>query len=94
MRHRLQLTRFRKLFIAGPTLQFPKTAELYRNFNPYNLVSLGDQGTVYPTGTFTAAWGKLQVDDVGALLAPDNQSLKVAAPQDAYERTAQAGKSN
>ena len=43
-------------------------------------------GTVYPTGTFISRWGKLQVDDVGALLAPDNQSLRVVAPADVQIR--------
>jgi hypothetical protein len=86
-RHQQQLTKFRASFIEGPILQFPKTEDLYRNFDPSNLVSLGDQGTVYPTGTFTSRWGKLQVEDVGALLAPDNQSLKVVAPKDATART-------
>ncbi|HTB13869.1 MAG TPA: hypothetical protein VK752_19980 [Bryobacteraceae bacterium] len=86
-RHQLQLAKFRTLFLDGPTLQFPKTDELYRSFNPCNLVSMGDLGTVYPTGTFTARWGKLQVQDVGALLSPDNQSLRVVAPQDAAART-------
>jgi hypothetical protein len=85
-RHQQQLTKYTTSFVEGPALQFPKTQELYRNFNPYNLVSLGDHGTVYPTGTFTSSWGKLHVDDVGALLSPDNQSLRVVAPKDATAR--------
>jgi len=86
-RHQKQLTQFRATFLDGPTLQFPKTEELYRTFDPYNLVSLGEHGTVYPTGTFTSRWGKLRVEDVGALMSPDNQSLRVVAPKDAASRT-------
>jgi len=86
-RHQKQLTQYRATFFDGPTLQFPKTEELYRSFNPYNLVSLGEQGTVYPTGTFTSRWGKLHVEDVGALLSADNQSLRVVAPKDGASRT-------
>lgn len=74
--------KFRKRFIEGTTLSFPRTQELRRSFNPNNLVTLGDHGTVYPTGTFMSRWGRLQVDDVGALLSPDNQALRVAAPDD------------
>ena len=37
--------------------EFPKTEELRRSFNPNNLVSLGANGTVYSTGTFSSRWG-------------------------------------
>ena len=67
-------------------LQFPRTEELRRTFNPNNLVTFSGYGTVYPTGTFTSRWGKLQIDDVGGLLGPDNQSLKVGAPADTATR--------
>jgi hypothetical protein len=86
-RQQERLTEFRKSFVDGPALQFPRTAELYRTFNPSNLVSMGEEGTVYPTGTFQSVWGRLQVDDVGALLAPDNQSVRVVAPSNAESRT-------
>jgi hypothetical protein len=78
--HQRQLTGFQKLFFEGPILLFPKTGTLNRSFNPNNVVSFGDQGTIYPTGTFSSQWGKLTVDSVGALLGPDYQSLRVAAP--------------
>ena len=85
-RHQQQLTKFRASFVDGPILIFPKTEEVYRYFDPNNLISMGELGTVYPTGTFTSRWGKLQVKD-GALLGPDNQSLRVVAPKDADART-------
>jgi hypothetical protein len=85
-RRKLQLAAFQARFIDGATLRFPRTAELQRSFDPNNLVTMGDSGTVYPTGTFSSRWGRLQVDGVGALLAPDNQSLRVAAPADASAR--------
>jgi len=43
-------------------------------------------GTYYPNGTFAADWGKLQLDSGGAVLAPDNLSMKVAAPADPAAR--------
>jgi hypothetical protein len=80
------LAAYRARFIDGPVLEFPKTAGLRRSFNPNNLVSLGESGTVYPTGTFVSRWGTLYVEDVGALLAPDTQSLRVSAPTDPQAR--------
>jgi hypothetical protein len=85
-RRQTLLAEFRAHFIDGPVLQFPRAEELRRAFNPNNLVTFGSYGTVYPTGTFTSRWGKLQIDDVGGLLAPDNQSLRVSAPSDATVR--------
>ena len=84
--HQLQLSQFRVLFLDSPTLHFPKNEQLTRSFNPSNLISFGEYGTIYPTGTFTDRWGKLQVEDVGALLAPDNQSLRVVAPANSTTR--------
>ncbi len=42
-------------------------------------------GTYYPAGEFSANWGKLSVEG-GALLAPDNRSLRVSIPLDASAR--------
>jgi hypothetical protein len=80
------LASYRARFLDGPILEFPKTQELRRSFNPNNLVALGEHGTVYPTGTFISRWGTLQVEDIGALLAPDNQSLRVSSPPDVGTR--------
>jgi hypothetical protein len=79
-RHQALLGSLTRTFVDGPTLSFPKTANLYRTFNPYELVPFGAQGTFYPTGTFRAEWGKLLVDSVGAILSSDNMQVRVAAP--------------
>ena len=76
----------RALFLEGPVLRFPEQRGLRRSFNPGNLIPFGEHGTVYPTGTFSSDWGKLTVDKVGALVAPDNRSLRVAAPKEAAAR--------
>ncbi len=76
------LAKYRARFVNGQVLEFPKTEELRRSFNPNNLVPLGENGTVYTTGTFVSRWGKLQTDDIGGLLSPDHQSLGVSAPTD------------
>lgn len=57
-----------------------------RNFNPGALVPFPPYGTYYPTGTFSANWGKLEVGSGGALVAPDNRSLRVTAPADLEAR--------
>ncbi len=57
-----------------------------RNFNPQTLVPMPPYGTYYPTGTFAADWGKLQVESGGALVSPDNRSLRIPAPLDLEAR--------
>ena len=81
-RHKAVLAELSSKFLEGPVLDFPQAGALRRNFNPGSLVPFPPHGTYYPTGTFSANWGKLQVDAGGALLAPDNQSLRVPAPTD------------
>jgi hypothetical protein len=79
-RRQERLAHFQRLFIDGPVLQFPKAPEMQRIFNPSNLVPFPPHGTVYPTGAFTANWGKLQIEDVGALYSQENASVRVVAP--------------
>lgn len=86
IRTQQQLAVFKARFVDSPVLQFPKTSEMQRSFNPSNLVTFGVNGTVYPTGIFTSRWGKLSIEDVGGLLSPDNQILRVVAPADPSQR--------
>ena len=81
-RHQAFLAELTGKFLDGATLDFPSAPEMTRNFNPGGLVPFPPHGTYYPTGTFAASWGKLQVDSGGALVAPDNRSLRVPAPVD------------
>ena len=74
-RHQALLDSLTKTFVEGPTLNFPKVGNLNRTFNPYSLVPFGTQGTYYPNGTFSADWGKLVVESVGAILSSDNHSV-------------------
>lgn len=85
-RHRTLLAELKTNFINGPTLDFPRVPEMSRNFNPQTLVPFPPYGTFYPTGTFTAGWGKLQVQSGGVLVAPDNRSLRLPAPSDIEAR--------
>jgi hypothetical protein len=51
-----------------------------RSFDPNNLVPLKGVGTIYPTGTFTAPWGVLEVTDGGALVAASRAAVRVPIP--------------
>ncbi len=84
--HQAMLSELQRNFLQGPTLDFPQSPEMYRNFNPQILVPFPPHGTFYPSGTFTARWGKLQVESGGALVAPDNRSLRLSAPLDIRAR--------
>lgn len=84
--HRALLGELEKKFVQGPTLDFPKVSEMSRNFNPQTLVPFPPYGVFYPIGIFTADWGKLQVESGGALVAPDNRSLRVQATSDIAAR--------
>jgi hypothetical protein len=85
-RPRALLAELRMKFVDGPTLDFPSATEMNRNFNPQTLVPFPPYGTFYPTGTFTANWGKLQVESGGVLVATDNRSLRLPAPSDIEAR--------
>lgn len=74
-----RLAAYRALLVDGPTIALPDSG-MMRNFNPSNLVPLGDEGTVYPTGTFQAPWGSLVVDSGGARLDPNTRRLWIGTP--------------
>jgi hypothetical protein len=77
--HAKRVAAYISQLVAGPVLQLPlKHAKV--QFNPSNLLSLGDAGTVYPTMHVSADWGTIDVDG-GALLTSDWSRLSVAVPQ-------------
>ncbi len=66
---RARLAGYRRLLVEGPVLVL-RQERLSRSFNPNNLLPLGDEGTIYPTGAFSAPWGRLDVRE-GVLVAAD-----------------------
>ena len=76
---------YRARLVEGPTLTL-RAGNINFSFDPNSLVPLGDLGTAYPTGTFMAAWGKIEVESGGALVGPDFTSLAVPAPSDTSVR--------
>ncbi|MEP6619067.1 MAG: hypothetical protein ABJE47_07130 [bacterium] len=73
-----------RALVSGPVLRI-NADKTQRSFDPNTLFPLDTAGTVYPTGTFAAAWGKLEVTN-GALLSADYGLLTVAAPSDTSAR--------
>jgi len=82
---RRRLVEYRARFVDGPMLILRQT-DLARSFDPNNLAEFPGYGTVYPTGGFAARWGQLTVDSLGALVASDFSSIRVAAPADTAAR--------
>ena len=76
---------YRARLVEGPTLTL-RAGNINFSFDPNSLVPLGGLGTAYPTGTFLAAWGKLEVESGGALVGPDFASVTVPAPSDTLAR--------
>ncbi|MFN8651541.1 MAG: hypothetical protein U0133_21625 [Gemmatimonadales bacterium] len=77
-----QLAAYRAALIDGPVLVLRQQG-VQRAFNPNELIPLGADGTIYPTGTFSAKWGSLEVEQGGALLAADFSMLRLPAPASA-----------
>lgn len=70
--------KYQKQLIDGPVIVIDmKTAQL--SFDPYNVFTFGDRGTLYPTATIIGDWGTLDVTD-GALISKDYSTGHVAAP--------------
>lgn len=82
-----RLAAFRARLVDGPVLEL-KQARLQQSFNPNELIPLGDKGTIYPTGSFSAEWGSLEVTG-GALVSADYQVLRVQAPPSGSTLTGQ-----
>jgi len=76
--------------VAGPVLQLP-LKHMKLQFDPRNLLPLGDAGTVYPTMHVSDDWGRIDVDG-GVLLASDWSRLSVAVPPGGLDGHALHGK--
>lgn len=73
-----RLADYRRRLIEGPALVLEQD-RLMRAFDPNTLVPFPG-GTIYPTGTFSAPWGKLQVDSGGAFVSENFDVVRVEAP--------------
>lgn len=78
------MARYRARLVDGPVLVLTQS-NLSRNFDPQSLVGYDITNTIYPTGTFTADWGALEVTEGGALVSNDFRRITVQAPSGAVE---------
>jgi hypothetical protein len=62
--------------VNGPVLTTPEGA-LRFSFDPNTVTPLRGHGNVYPTGSFSGAWGSLEVTAGGALVSTDFQRVRV-----------------
>jgi hypothetical protein len=76
---------FRRLLVDGPVLILP-LSRFQMSFNPSQLVPIEGAGTVYPTLTLIAPWGKLEVRKA-SLIKSDFKQACVAAPFKVQEAT-------
>lgn len=72
--------RYREDLVEGPVLvlELPERRLMY---NPNTVVSLGDEGNVYPGSILIGPWGRLTLDEGAALATPDRDRARVAAPE-------------
>lgn len=90
-RRQKRLAEHRARFIDGPILVFQLTEKVSYGFDPNNVESLDDLGTVYPTLQVSDAWGILEVTG-GALMileGPRVSRVQVPAPADRSKRRVQ-----
>jgi hypothetical protein len=83
-----QIAKYRARLVDGPVLVLPVLEKLSFSFDPYNLLPLDEQRTIYPTTRVTDVWGILEVSD-GALFVRGSAGITrvvVAAPVDANAR--------
>ncbi|MGH8146455.1 MAG: hypothetical protein ACREPY_08985 [Rhodanobacteraceae bacterium] len=73
-----EIAHYRALLVTGPVLVLP-LKDTRKQYNSLTLLSLGRSGTVYPTLRLFDVWGSIDVKK-GALMAPNQSHLTVAAP--------------
>ena len=65
----------------GPIISLRQSSDsLSWSFDPTELVGFDLASAVYPSGSFSAGWGKLTVERGGVLVANDFSSIRVGAP--------------
>ncbi len=83
-----QQREYRARLVEGPVLLLPLSGPIGLSFDPYAVISLGENQTVYATLRVTAPWGILEVKN-GALVAREGEKMThvaVPTPADAAVR--------
>jgi hypothetical protein len=72
---------YRARLAEGPTITLTQSRDsLSWSYDPTELVGLDLSSAVYPSGNFSAAWGKLTVDHGGVLVQNDFSKIRIGAP--------------
>ena len=83
-KRRKRLAGYQARFIDGPVLILALGDQMSYSFDPNNIESLDETGTVYPTLRVSDTWGILEVSD-GALMIHDPQKgyrVQIPAPRE------------
>lgn len=72
---------YRARLADGPTITLRQSRDsLAWSYDPTELVGFDLTSAVYPSGNFSAAWGKLTVDHGGVLVQNDFSRIRIGAP--------------
>jgi hypothetical protein len=72
---------FRARFGAGPTITLRQSRDsLAWSYDPTELIGFDLYSTVYPSGHFSAPWGKLTIEHGGVLVQNDLSRIRIGAP--------------
>jgi hypothetical protein len=73
---------YRARLADGPTITLTQSRDsLSWSYDPTEIVGFDLSSAVYPSGNFSAAWGKLAVEHGGVLVQNDFSRIRVGAPQ-------------
>jgi len=65
----------------GPTITLRQSKDsLSWSYDPTELIAFDLYSTIYPSGNFSAPWGKLTVERGGVLVQNDFSRIRVGAP--------------
>jgi hypothetical protein len=73
---------YRARLSEGPTLTLRQSKDsLSWSYDPTELIGFDLTSTIYPSGNFSAPWGKLSVEHGGVLVRNDFSAITIAAPE-------------
>ena len=77
-----EMRAYRSRLAEDPTITLRQTKDsLSWSYDPTALIAFDLSSTIYPSGNFSAPWGKLVVDSGGVLVRNDFSSITVGAPK-------------
>ena len=73
-----------KKFVTGPHFEI-RLEKMNISFDPGNIISLDNYGTIYPNLRVTDSWGILTVEK-GALMSPNWDKITITTPMETYNK--------